>query len=183
MFFVTKNIGILFSMLETERLILSLYKDNEKDNFIVLLTDEKVMEFVDIGVFTKEKAEILWTKLIEDYYLNGKETIYAVFAKDDKRYIGHAAIRPRPTKKEDWEISYMLRTEEWGKGFATEIAERLIAFGFDELNLPEVFATIDDENYGSIKVAEKSGMRFLRYEYDEKGRFSVYSVKKLSNQS
>jgi [ribosomal protein S5]-alanine N-acetyltransferase len=161
--------------IETERLFLRLYSAENKADFINLSTDETVMKHVDRGVFTLEKAEALWKKLIEDFYPSGKDTIYAVFAKTDKRYIGHAAIRPRPTRTEDWEISYMLFREEWGKGFATEIARSLIRFGFEELNLPEVFATIDDDNFGSIKVVEKAGMSFLRYEFDEDGRFSVYS--------
>lgn len=164
-------------IIETERLVLKVYEEINKADFINLSTDETVMKHVDLGFFTIEKAENLWKKLIEDFYPNGKNTIYAVFAKSDLRYIGHAAIRPRPTKTEDWEISYMLRSEEWGKGFATEIARRLIRFGFEELNLPEVFATIDEENYNSIKVVEKAGMNFLRREFDEDGDFLVYSIK------
>ena len=163
--------------METERLILRLYSENEKSLLTELFTDEDVMRHVDTGVFTIEKAEALWKKLINEFYPNGKNTIYAVFTKDDERYIGHASIRPRPEKTEDWEIGYILRNKEWGKGFATEIAERLIKFGFEELNLPEIFATIDDDNLGSIKTAEKAGMNFSHYEYDEQGRFSVYSIK------
>lgn len=158
-------------------MILKLYERENKTDFINLSTDETVMKHVDLGVFTNEKAENLWKKLIEDFYPNGKNTIYAVFAKSDLRYIGHAAIRPRPTKNEDWEISYMLRVEEWNKGFATEIAKRLIRFGFENLNLPEVFATIDEENSNSIKVIEKAGMNFLRREFDEEGSFLVYSIR------
>lgn len=172
----TKASALIFSM-ETERLILRLYGANEKNHLIELFTDEDVMKHVDTGVMTVEKAEALWRKLIEDFYPNGKDTVYAVFAKTDDRYIGHASIRPRPDKTEDWEIGYILRKEEWGKGFATEIASRLIRYGFENLNLPEVFATIDDENSASIKTAEKAGMSFSHYEYDEQGRFSVYSKK------
>jgi RimJ/RimL family protein N-acetyltransferase len=163
--------------IETERLWLKNYTKDDKENLITLLTDETVMKHVDMGVFTIENAKKLWKKLIEDFYPQGKDTIYAVFAKDDERYIGHAAIRPRPEKEEDWEISYMLKTEDWGKGFATEIARCLIAYGFNKLNLTKVVATIDDHNFGSIKVAEKAGMSFSHYEYDEQGRFSVYSIK------
>lgn len=163
-------------MIETERLVLKNYAAGEKENLISLLTDERVMKHVDRGVFNREKAEALWVKLIENSYPQGIRTIWAVFAREDSRYIGHAAIRPRPTKKEDWEISYMLKTEEWGKGFATEIARRLIEYGFEELNLTGVVATIDDDNFGSIKVVEKAGMSFSHYEYDDDGRFSVYSI-------
>jgi [ribosomal protein S5]-alanine N-acetyltransferase len=168
--------------METERLILRLYDENEKSLLTELFTDEDVMKHVDTGVMTIEKAEALWKKLIEDFYPKGKDTIYAVFAKTDGRYIGHASIRPRPEKTEDWEIGYILRKEEWGKGFATEIAARLIKFGFENLNLPEVFATIDDDNLGSIKTAEKAGMSFSHYEYDEQGRFSVYSTESQNSE-
>ena len=65
----------------------------------------------------------------------------------------------------------MLGEEEWGKGFATVIAARFIRFSFEELNLSEVFATIDDENTNSIRVVEKAGMNFLRQELDEDGRY------------
>lgn len=163
--------------METERLIFRLYRESEKHFLIGLFTDTDVMKHVDTGVFTPEKAEALWRKLVGEMYPKGVDTIYAVFAKNDGRYVGHASIRPRPEKPSDWEIGYILRKEEWGRGCATEIAKRLIRYGFENLNLPEVFATIDDDNFGSIKVAEKSGMSFSHYECDEQGRFSVYSVK------
>lgn len=161
--------------METERLNIRLYRKDEKQNVITLFTDAEVMRRVDTGVMSPATAETLWKKLVEDFYPNGKTTIYGVFVKTDESYVGHCSIRPRP-QKEDWEIGYILRKDFWGKGFATEIASRLIKFGFEELKLPKVFATIDEDNTNSIKVAEKTGMQFDRYEYDEKGRFLVYSI-------
>lgn len=163
--------------METERLNIRLYRKDEKQHVIELFTDAEVMRHVDNGVTTNEAAEALWKKLVEDFYPNGKTTIYGVFAKTDEKYIGHCSIRPRPTKTEDWEIGYILKKASWGKGYATEIASELIRFGFKELKLPEVFATIDEDNLNSVKVAEKCGMRFNSFEYDEQGRFLVYSIK------
>jgi [ribosomal protein S5]-alanine N-acetyltransferase len=164
-------------ILETRRFILRRYSGADKIHLIELFTDKIVMKNVDQGVMTVGQAEMLWTKLMDQMYPQGVDTIYAVLAKDDLRYVGHASIRPRPSRTDDWEIGYILTTENWGKGFATEIANRLIKHGFEKLFLNEIFATIDDDNVGSIKVAEKAGMSFLRYEFDEQGRFSVYSIK------
>ena len=166
--------------METERLNIRLYREDEKQYVIDLFTDQEVMRYVDNGVMTNESAEALWKKLIEDFYPNGKTTIYGVFAKDGEKYVGHCSIRPRPTKTEDWEIGYILEKNSWGKGFATEISSELIRFGFEELELPEIFATIDEDNLNSVKVAEKCGMSFNRFEYDEQGRFLVYSIKAKS---
>lgn len=134
------------------------------------------MKHVDTGVFSQQKAEEIWLKLIENFYPNGITTIYGVFDKFDGHYIGHAAIRPRPTNKDEWEISYMLQIEEWGKGFATEIAGKLVEFGFNELNLNAVYATVDTDNYASIRILEKIGMKHIRDEYDEQGKFYLYGI-------
>ena len=162
-------------ILETERLIFRLYEEKDKADFIHLFTDESVMKYVGDGVMSIEQAEAFWKKLFETLYPQGYN-IWAVFIKEDSRYIGHAGIYERPTKNEDWEFVYFLNPAFWGKGYATEVARRIIDYGFDELQLPEVFATVDDVHSASIRVLEKAGMKFERFEFDEEGKFSVYSL-------
>ncbi len=162
--------------LETERLILKLYTEKDKTDLLNLFTDSEVMKHVGDGVMTEEQAEVWWEKLFNKFYPHGTN-IWAVFTKENSGYIGHAGIYPRPTKKEDWEFVYFLCREAWGKGYATEIARRIIEYGFEDLDLPEVFATVDNDHSASIRVLEKAGMLFLRYEYDEEGSFSAYSIK------
>lgn len=164
-------------MFETERLKIRKYRNEERGFCTSLFTDADVMKNVDRGPLSPEAADKLFTKLVDEMYPAGKDTIYAVFRKDSEIYVGHASIRPRPSMPDDWEIGYILKREFWGSGYATEIARCLSRFGFESLGLKEVFATIDDDNFGSIRVAEKVGMSFCRYEFDEEGRFSVYSIK------
>jgi len=164
------------SRIETERLVLNLYADQDKDDFIRLLTDPVVMQYVDNGPLSSEQADVLWHRLMDDFYPNGIDTIWAVFAKDDGRYVGNASLRPRPERQQDWEIGYYLTPDEWGKGFATEIASRLVRFGFETAGLKEVYATVDKENFASMKVLKKSGLEFYRKEYDDKGVFFIYRL-------
>ncbi len=164
--------------METERLYFRFYEEKDKADFTALFTDAAVMKHVGDGVLTEVQAEAFWQKLFGKLYPQ-KFNIWAVFANQDSRYIGHAGIYPRPIKKEDWEFVYFLRRDAWGKGYATEIARRLIEFAVEELNLTQVFATVDDEHPASIRVLKKAGMNFQKYEFDEQGRFSVYSIKKI----
>lgn len=163
--------------METERLILRHYLAEDKACLIKLFTDKAVMKHVGEGVFTEAQAEKWWKKLFEQLYPQGYN-IWAIFTKEDSRYVGHAGIYQRPTRKEDWEFVYFLSRDAWGKGYATEVARKIIEYGFDELNLPEVFATVDDEHSASIRVLEKAGMKFKNYEFDDQGRFSVYAISK-----
>jgi len=163
--------------LDTKRLFLKFYSKKDKSHFINLFTDEAVMKHVDKGVMMTEQAEAFWQKLFETLYPQDFK-IWAVFAKEDSRYVGHAGIYPRLTKKEDWEIIYFLCRDAWGKGFATEIARRLIKYGFNELKLTKIYATVDDDYSSSIRVLEKAGMKFKEFEFDEQGRFSIYVIEK-----
>lgn len=171
-----KNESLYGRWLETEKLVLKLYTEKDKTDLINLFTDAEVMKYVGDGVMTEAQAEEWWHKLFHKFYPQSIN-IWAVFTKDDLQYIGHAGIYPRPTRKEDWEFVYFLCRRAWGRGHATEIAERIIEYGFQELNLPEVFASVDNDHTASIRVMEKAGMKFLRFEYDEKGSYSVYSIK------
>ena len=171
----------VFSFMETERLVLRQYQLIDKADFVNLFIDASVMKHVGDGVMTKIQAEAFWRKLFEKLYPENFN-IWAIFNNADGAYIGHAGIYPRPTRREDWEFVYFLKQDEWGKGYATEIARRIIEYGFEKLNLPEVLATVDDDHSASIRVLEKSGMSFKNYEFDKEGMYSVYFIK-LSNQS
>ena len=164
------------SRIETDRLRLELYNDADKSEFVALLTDPVVMRFVDRGALDPQQANVLWRKLMHEFYPNGVDTIWAVFAKDDGRYIGNASLRPRPERQKDWEIGYYLKPLESGKGFATEIASRLVRYGFEIAGLEEIYATVDKLNASSIHVLEKCGLKLFRKEFDEQGVFFVYRL-------
>ena len=170
-------------MISTKRLILKRYNKEDEPLFHNLVTDTKVMKHVGNGPLSVEGAKKLWTKVMDGRSPEGKETIWAVFVKQDGKYAGHASIRPRPEHPEDWEIGYILVSEDWGKGYGTELARALVDFGFNRLGFETLFATVDDDNYASIRVLEKAGLRFLRYDYDEDGRYSVYSVSSGSGEA
>lgn len=163
-------------MISTARLELRQYKEEDEPFFQELMTDGTVMKHVGNGPLAPVEAKKLWTRLMNSLYPDGKDTIWAVFVRQSGKYAGHASIRPRPEHPEEWEIGYILRSEDWGCGLGTEVARALVDFGFRHMGFETLFATVDDDNYASIRVLEKAGLRFLRFDYDEDGRYSVYSV-------
>ncbi len=57
------------------------------------------------------------------------------------------------------EVGYSVARALWGRGLATEAAEAVIRFGFEELGLARIQATADIRNTASWRVMEKLGMR------------------------
>jgi ribosomal-protein-alanine N-acetyltransferase len=60
----------------------------------------------------------------------------------------------------DVEIGWRLRPDYWGKGFATEAAIAVMAYGWQRFEFPRVVAVIHPDNHASIRVGEKLGMTF-----------------------
>lgn len=154
------------------------YKRDEKNYLSALLTDDLVMKYVGEGrTLSPAEIDYLWHRIHDVNYVENKIGVWAVFNFKDSKYVGHAAIKPRPENESEWEIVYYLLKEAWGKGFGTEIARKLIEVGFKYFDLKAVYATVEEENKPSIRILEKAGMQFCRYEFDEAGKFCVYVIR------
>ena len=57
---------------------------------------------------------------------------------------------------------YEINPNFWGKGYATEVVQRVIQYAFDELKLDKIIAETQKKNQASIRVLEKLGMTFER---------------------
>ncbi|SEK25191.1 GNAT family N-acetyltransferase [Paenibacillus sp. OK003] len=56
-------------------------------------------------------------------------------------------------------IGYKLTPEYWHQGIMTEVVEKVIEYGFNNLGLNRIEAFVEPENVGSRKVLEKIGFR------------------------
>ena len=56
------------------------------------------------------------------------------------------------------DVSYKIHVNHWQKGYTTEALQRLISWGFNELNLHRIEAGCAVDNIASSRVMEKVGM-------------------------
>jgi len=61
----------------------------------------------------------------------------------------------------DIEVGYFLKRSAWGKGYATEVCQRILQFAFQAASLDKVVASVDANNIASQNVLEKSGFVYL----------------------
>jgi RimJ/RimL family protein N-acetyltransferase len=58
------------------------------------------------------------------------------------------------------DLGYLLARRVWRQGLASEIAALLVNAGFAELALTRISSTVDVRNLASIRVLEKTGLRW-----------------------
>ena len=98
----------------------------------------------------------------------------AVVLKPDGPVIGSCGIRMAGPRAHEADIGYELAPEHWGRGYASEAARAIVAFGFDELRVHRIWAECVADNVASAHVLEKLGMRRegrLRDHERYKGRY------------
>ena len=85
----------------------------------------------------------------------------AIIHKDTREWIGWCGLdhldqtRPNPV------LFYLLKAKYWGQGLATEAARELLDYAFGTLSLPQVDSAAASDNFASVRVMEKLGMRSL----------------------
>jgi RimJ/RimL family protein N-acetyltransferase len=151
--------------LETERLVLRRFTEDDVDNLVALDSDPAVMRFINGGTPTPRdeiKNDILPTFL--SYYERFVGFgFWAAIEKASGEFLGWFHLRsPRGSSPDDIELGYRLRRSAWGKGYGTEGARALIRKGFTELGVRRVFASAYEENVASRRVMEKAGLTLVR---------------------
>jgi RimJ/RimL family protein N-acetyltransferase len=150
-------------ILQTERLTLRNWRPEDRDLFYEINRDAKVMEF-----FPMRRSHAECDALMERLQTMISETGYGFFALADRHsdepmgFCGIAKVSlPGVLPEESVEIGWRLATRFWGNGYITEAAAALLAFGFAERHLHEIYAFAVKDNRRSIAVMERLGMQKL----------------------
>jgi RimJ/RimL family protein N-acetyltransferase len=62
----------------------------------------------------------------------------------------------------DYEIGFVLRRAAWGRGYATEIGQGQLEYGFNVVGCARLLAQVAPENRNSIATLNKIGMAYHR---------------------
>jgi RimJ/RimL family protein N-acetyltransferase len=111
----------------------------------------------------------VWTDINEaiDYQISCEKNFaqfgycrWGVYLKENNELIGLAGILNRP-EEHYIDLGYRFFPENWGKGFATESANAVIKFAFENTDIEVITGYADEDNLVSQKVLRKCGLRLL----------------------
>jgi RimJ/RimL family protein N-acetyltransferase len=146
--------------LETERLELRSATPADAPNLLALFSSPEILRYLPpIPPITLEQVN----QAIARRMKMEAELGYAPFiilTKDNGQFIGSGGVVPLKDTP-DVEIAYHYLPSAWGKGYATEAATAILAFGFENARLKEIIGLAFPENVASWRVLEKIGMRFI----------------------
>lgn len=149
--------------IETSRLILRDWKKSDKEAFRKLNSDERVMKYFP-EVLSPEETDDFYNAIQEELE-NYKFGLYAVELKENKEFIGFIGFH-KAVFASDFtpciEIGWRLKKDAWSKGYATEGAKACIEYGFNELDIEEIYSFAAVINKSSQNVMKKIGLRYIK---------------------
>ena len=145
--------------LQTSRLILRNWKQNDIEPFAILNSDPRVCEFLPNVL---SQGETLTSVIkIQSHFKKHAFGLFAVELISTKTFIGFVGLKYfsfdshfTPSVELAWRLSW----DNWGQGLATEAAQKVTQYGFETLGLPEILAITAKNNQRSRRVMEKVGM-------------------------
>ena len=97
----------------------------------------------------------------------------AIKFKGDCEYIGWCGLDHTNTKDVDPALFYLLKSNYWGKGLATEAARALLDYAFVQLKVSSIHGGAATENFASKRVMEKIGMKYLGLGEEDDYAFAI----------
>lgn len=150
--------------LETNRLILRNWKNEDLHTFIKMNSDKEIMKFFP-NILTKDETINFYNKINDKLNTYGYG-LYACELKSNKNFIGfigfHNTTLPGIINDNFIEIGWRINKIYWNNGFASEGALACIKHGFTNLNFQQIYSFTSKLNIPSQKVMKKIKMNYLK---------------------
>ena len=145
--------------LETERLILRGWREDDLDGFAAMMADAEVARFLTSDQRPQDRASA-WrglALLVGHWALRG----YGLFAVEEKAsdaFVGRVGAW-QPECWVGFELGWGLARQHWGKGYALEAAHAAGDWAFANFPLARLVSLIHTENAPSQALAKRLGMK------------------------
>jgi len=146
-------------LIQTERLILRALRPADQDRMMGLLKDDRVT--ANLAIFSQPpKADEVqsWINGAVGDAAAGEDYRLGIYQPESDLLIGNIGLHPKWPEGTHADFCYWLGADYWGKGYAREVAGRLVRDAKILVpGLTMLTATTAPENAASIKLLEGLG--------------------------
>lgn len=148
---------MIFETIETERLILQKLDPETMNRIFEIKNDDEIKKTLGLTTdqdFAYQKK--IHQKGYESY--NRSMLNFQIVEKESSQIIGNCGFHTWNPQHHRAEIGYALNADEFkNKGFMKETLEKVIEFGFQDMNLNRIEALIGENNAPSRKLLDHFG--------------------------
>lgn len=145
----------------TSRLVFRAWHEDDLPLATALFGDPRVTAFAGGPFDERAVRDRLATELANQ---RDHAIAYWPIFEHGAGHVGCCGLKPRAPERRSYELGFYLLPAHWGRGFATEAAQSVIAHAWDVLGVATLFAGHHPENHSSRRALEKLGFRYTHHE-------------------
>lgn len=160
------------TILETARLRLEPCAPEHLEGLHAMNRRPEVMRYIGAGEPETLEGTQRMVELVQRCWAHFGFSWWTFIDRASGRVAGAGAVqhlRPEPQRPADWaalrawplELGWRLHPDFWRLGLASEAAERMAGFAFEDLAAPELYAVRHPDNAASGRVMDRLGMQAL----------------------
>jgi ribosomal-protein-alanine N-acetyltransferase len=160
---------------ETSRLTLRAFRETDIEPLYRIQSNAQAMRYTYYASSLAAAAQRLHAYAAQQEQLGFAP--WTVILRSEGCVIGWGGLNIDPFDP-GWgiEVAYFFHPAYWGRGFATELVQASVDYGFLQHNLTEINAYAHPDNGASARVLEKCGFQFQCFEPKlDRNRFLIYS--------
>lgn len=147
----------------TRRLLVRHWRIEDADEAYAMYGDREVTATLPDHMYddSLDKTRAwLERKVVEQAQERDGLGMWAIEELASGRVVGGALLQgARINGREQVEVGYHFARAAWGQGYATEVAQALVEYGFQTLGLTRIVGVVLPQNAASRRVLEKVGMQ------------------------
>jgi [ribosomal protein S5]-alanine N-acetyltransferase len=167
-------------VLESERLLFRPHELADLDRFCAMEMDPEFRRYVGGRARSREEAKRKFPKG-QLQKVTDRLAVWAAVLKSNQQYVGRCGLYPYQKDGSgivagEASLSFYFGREHWGMGLASEAAAAFVKFGWEELRLSRINATVEVENGASVHILEKLGFEVIATERGSPRSFFKFAL-------
>jgi [ribosomal protein S5]-alanine N-acetyltransferase len=152
-------------ILASERLLFRPHEPRDLEGFCAMEMDPEFRRYVGGHPRSREEAERKFPK-DQLQRVADRLAVWAAVLKSNGQYAGRCGLYPHLDHEAgvvvgEATISFYIGREHWGQGLASEAGAAFVKFGWEELRLRRIVATVQVGNGASVHILEKLGFELI----------------------
>ena len=155
---------------QTDRLLVRDISKEDLDSLMHIYGKKENMKFISDGKYgwSKDQLTEKYEKFNKNYGLG--IGVFTICLKDSTAIIGEVGLFDSFGDIKKLESGYILDNTYWGKGFGKELCNGLINYSFNNLKIEKLISRMYAENFASVRISEKCGMKRTKSGETTEGR-------------